>query len=233
MTIDDELERRSRRGTERGPDEVWSAAVAAARRRRRIPLWVIPVLVAVPVWAIIFLGGLSPASDGAPSQLESGAQIFSNQCGTCHGTSGGGGVGRPMTDGALLETFPDILGQLQFVWTGSEGVGPAGSPYGDPARPGGQHVTQGYEGGAKMPPFRASLTQAQLLAVVRYEREVLSGAEVDPTQLGASGQLLWPDGQPMLDASENLITPDGQPLFDGSGHLTVQPDWASPVGGSG
>ena len=61
----------------------------------------------------------------------------------------------------------------------SAGAGPAGSPYGDPQRPGGQHTTLGTPGGAKMPPFRATLTQAQLLAVVRYEREALSGAAVD------------------------------------------------------
>jgi mono/diheme cytochrome c family protein len=233
MTIDGDLQRRAQRGTPRGPDEVWHAAVDAARRRKRMPLWVVPVLVALPLWAVIYLGGLSPASDGAPSQLETGAQVFSNRCSACHGTAGQGAAGRPMTDGAVLDTFPDILGQLQFVWTGSDGVGSAGSPYGDPARAGGQHVTLGYGGGAKMPPFRASLTQAQLLAVVRYEREVLSGAVVDPTQLDARGDLLWPDGSPMLDGSDNLVAPDGRPLFDDAGRLTIEPDWTAPVGGTG
>ncbi len=57
---------------------------------------------------------------------------------------------------------------------GSAGTGPDGTPYGDPDREGGQHTTYSCNGNA-MPAFGKTLTHAELLAVVRYEREVLSG----------------------------------------------------------
>lgn len=233
MSVANDLERRADRGTVRGADEVWlRAAVDAAHRRRRIPFWAVPVIVIIPLWAIIFAGGLSPSSTGAVGQLEQGRELFASRCAGCHGAAGQGASGRPMSGGSLVETFPDLVGQLQFVWTGSRGVGPAGTPYGDPARPGGQHTTYGF-GGGEMPAFAGSLTQAGLLAVVRYEREVLSGRTVGPGQLDGDGRLRWPDGSPMLDATGTLVTPDGRPLFDADGHLSVDPDWSDPIGGSG
>jgi mono/diheme cytochrome c family protein len=191
-----------------------------------------PVLIFVPIWAVIYVGGLSAADSGAPTQLVQGAAIFATSCAQCHGTTGGGGVGRAMTDSALIKTFPDMIGQLQFVWTGSDGVGPAGTVYGDPHREGGPHASLSF-GSNKMPNFDDSLTQAQLLAVVRYEREILSGVTADPNRVDAAGNLLWPDGKPMLEATGNLITSDGKPLFDPDGKLTVEPNWTDPVGGTG
>ena len=131
-----------------------------------------------------------------------------------------------MTDGALVATFPDIIGQLEFVWIGSNGTGPAGTPYGDPARAGGQHKTMSYNGNP-MPNFDKSLSQAQLLAVVRYEWETLSGGK---TTVDAEGNITYADGKPMLDAAGELITPDGKLLFDPTGKLTIQPNWTTPVG---
>ncbi len=89
-----------------------------------------------------------------------------------------------------------------------------------------------YNGNA-MPNFGGTLTGAELLAVVRYEREALSGIVIEPTQLDAEGNMLWPDGSPMLDTAGNLITPAGDPLFDDAGTLTIEPNWTSPVGGVG
>ena len=206
--------------------------VQAALTRKKIPLWVMPVLIFIPVWAIIYVGGLSKAATGEPTQLEAGATIFAANCAACHGSAGGGGVGRPLNNGDLAATFPDILGQLQFVWTGSDGAGPPGTVYGDPNREGGPHKSLGF-GGNKMPNFDGSLTQAQLISVVRYEREVISGIAIDPTQVAPDGKMLWPDGSPMLDASGNLITPAGDPLFDADNKLTIQPNWTDPVGGTG
>ena len=203
--------------------------VEAALKRKKIPVWAMPVLAFLPVWVFIYIGGLSPASDGKPTQLAQGQAIFSAQCAGCHGSAGGGGVGRPMNEGNLIKTFPDIIGQLEFVWLGSNGIGPAGTPYGDPDREGGQHKTLSYNGNP-MPAFNKSLKPAELLAVVRYEREVLSGYKIDPTQIDAKGQLTYGNSSPYLDAEGQLVTPEGKPLFDADGKLTVQPDWTMPVG---
>ena len=45
------------------------AYVQAALTRKKIPLWVMPVLIFIPLWAIIYLGGLSKASTGEPTQI--------------------------------------------------------------------------------------------------------------------------------------------------------------------
>ena len=206
--------------------------VQAALTRKKIPVWVMPVLAALPVWAIIYIAGLSPASNGQPTQLELGSNIFAAQCATCHGAAGGGGVGRPLVDGDLAATFPDIVGQLEFVHQGSANTGAEGTPYGDPAREGGQHLVQSYNGNL-MPAFGESLTGAELLAVIRYEREVISGIEIAPAQLDPAGNMLWPDGTPMVDSTGNLVTPAGTPLFNPDGSLTLQPNWTDPVGGQG
>jgi mono/diheme cytochrome c family protein len=199
--------------------------VEAAITRKKIPIWAMPVLAFLPVWAIIFVGGLSEADTGEPSQLELGQQIYTASCAPCHNT----GVGRPLGDGEVLKTFPDIVGQLSFVYHGTKLTGPAGTVYGDPNREGGAHETYSYNGN-EMPSF-ASLTGAELLAVVRYEREGLSGEEIDPTRLDADESLLWPNGEPMTDSSGNLLNPDGEPLFDADGILTLDPNYAPPPAG--
>jgi len=206
--------------------------VQAALTRKKVPFWAMPVLAFLPVWAIIYVGGLSKADTGEPTQIELGAQIYTASCSQCHGGDGGGGVGRPLSNGDVVATFPDLIGHLSFVYHGSEGTGPKDTPYGDPARAGGQHTTLSFSG-AQMPRFGETLTGAELLAVVRYEREGLSGAEIDPEQLDAEGEMLWPNGNPMLDSTGNLINPDGEPLFDADGELSVQPNWTDPVAGTG
>jgi mono/diheme cytochrome c family protein len=80
------------------------------------------------------------------AELLKGRVLFQNNCAECHGFSGEGGVGPTFNDGKLLRDFPDVAAQVAFVEQG-KGV---------------------------MPSFRGQLTAAQLHAVVRYEREVLS-----------------------------------------------------------
>ena len=129
-----------------------------------------------------------------PSQLEEGATIYAAQCAGCHGSAGGGGVGRPMTDGSLIATFPDILGQLRVRLDRQRRRRPGRHRLRRPEPRGRRPTPRLSYNGNKMPNFDGSLTQAELLAVVRYEREVLSGAEIDATQVAADGTMLWPDG---------------------------------------
>lgn len=215
MSIGDELERRSQRGTVRGPDEVWlSTPVQAALRRKKIPLWAVPVIAFLPIWAVIWVGGLSEADSGEPDQLGLGASIYASSCSGCHGPSGQGASGPRLAGGEVVATFPDIADQLAFVHAGSKVTGPPGTPYGDPDRPGGGRSTFATPGRG-MPGFGDTLTDAEILAVVRHEREVVSGVAVDPARIDGDGNLLWPNGEPMLDANGELVAPDGSALLEG------------------
>jgi mono/diheme cytochrome c family protein len=194
--------------------------VQAALKRKKIPFWAMPVLGVLPVWAILYAGSLSPADTGELTQLDMGAEIYANRCASCHGGGGGGGVGRVLSDGEVLKTFPDIESMLEFVAIGTDGVG-LGVGYGDPNREGGQHLGGSYNGGL-MPAFVGVLTDEELLAVVRHEREILSGEELTPEQEGEGETRNSAGGDPLLDDAGELVTPDGQPLLDESGRLTIQ-----------
>ena len=120
----------------------------------------------------------------------SGAEVF-RSCSSCHGATGGGGVGYPFTNGEVLATFPHIEDQLRFVYYGTAKYNVAGVEiYGNPDREGGPHVT-----GARgpMPGWGAEadgeLTDAELLAVVCHERYTLGGA--DPTAAYAAEFDRW------------------------------------------
>ena len=91
----------------------------------------------------------SPAPTGALArdrEVENGRTVFDHYCATCHGATGGGGVGPAFTGGLLLHDFATADEQVAFVKRG-KGV---------------------------MPSFGSILSDRQVRAVVRYEREVLS-----------------------------------------------------------
>jgi mono/diheme cytochrome c family protein len=133
-------------------------ADAQVCRRVRVRVALVAVAAAVLVLVAACGGGGSggdgdsaqpPLPMGAlakDAQVLAGRKVFAAYCATCHGMSGGGGVGPSFSDGKLLTDFPDAQAQVAFVSTG-KGV---------------------------MPSF-SSLGQRRLEAVVRYEREVLSG----------------------------------------------------------
>lgn len=136
-----------------------------ARPKERVPMWAMPVLVALPFWALVYGGafGEREAHD-ANDPVAIGATVYVQAgCGGCHGPSGEGGVGPAL--GAVEETFPNFADHVQWVVTGSQAL--AGQPYG--AR--GQIATGG------MPGFEGSLTEEEILAVSCYERVQFGGTE--------------------------------------------------------
>jgi mono/diheme cytochrome c family protein len=137
--------------------------------RSGIPAWVVPILALLPVWAFAYLGALNPPSSAAPvlTPLQQGAQVFAKNCSPCHGAAGEGGVGPKLAGGEAKLTFPNEADHIAWVDTGS--APHKGQPYGDPARPGGQHVAK--SGG--MPPFKGTLTDAEIKNVVTFERDGL------------------------------------------------------------
>jgi mono/diheme cytochrome c family protein len=194
------------------PPRIPPTYVRAALARKKIPVWAMPVLAFLPVLMVIYVNTLSKPYSNVPTQIAEGAIVFGNNCAGCHGSDGSGGVGRQLNSGQVLLTFPHLADQLEFVWIGDEGNG-VGNGYGNPQRPGGQH--KGPYHGATMPAWNGALTQSDLLAVVRHERETLSGQVVPPTQIAPDGSLLWPNGTPVLNPTTGVLQdPDGNVLLD-------------------
>jgi mono/diheme cytochrome c family protein len=134
--------------------------------RSGIPVWMMPVVLLLPFWAVVYMGAFAaPKKAGGP---RTGAQIYATAgCASCHGSTGGGGVGPKLAGGEAKLTFPNEDDHIAWV---SEGSGPArGKTYGDPNRPGGQHGPA--SGG--MPAFKGQLSPDEIKAVVEYERDRL------------------------------------------------------------
>lgn len=132
-------------------------------RRTGVPAWMMPILLLLPLWGIVYMGAFGETSS-ATAEGPNGAEIFL-KCAVCHGARGGGGVGPALADSVAL-TFPDEADHIAFVTSGSAAL--KGQPYGDPGRPGGQRVA-----GGGMPGFETSLTPEEIAAVVKFERENL------------------------------------------------------------
>lgn len=151
------------------PPKPW---VSAATTRQKIPVWVAPVLVFLPVWFAIYWATLEPPTREATGPLAIGGEVYAAACSSCHGGTGGGGVGPQLNGGEVLLTFPDWQSQVAWIINGSPGVN--GTPYGDAGRPGGQRLSAG-----GMPAFVGSLEAEELLAVVLYERVTHGGESID------------------------------------------------------
>ena len=144
-----------------------SPMVEAYRSRPKIPFWAMPVLAAIPVWAYVYAGTLSPPPAGDGPEVVGEELYASNGCVGCHGASGGGGVGPAFSSGAIYETFPDFETHLQWVRLGSAGwQAEVGDTYGAADKP--------VNGG--MPGFgEDALSDADLFYVVMHERMSLGG----------------------------------------------------------
>jgi mono/diheme cytochrome c family protein len=145
------------------------AKVEQEARRTRVPLWVTPVLLVIPFWAVLYAGayGDRGAEHEVVDPLVLGAQVFRSNCASCHGAAGQGGVGPALAGESVEQTFPDPADHIAWVRSGSIGTAQEPKPYGSPDRPDGQRMSKG-----GMPSF-SSLTQEQVEAVVQYEREQL------------------------------------------------------------
>lgn len=130
-------------------------------------------LTVTPIWALFMFNAFTTEKSKVLSAEAQGAALYAANCASCHLAGGEGsdkgGVGRPLWNGQAELTFPDPLAQVAYVANGSCA---AGTPYGDPKRPGGQHKAKG-----GMPNFNGVLTDDQILYVVAYERSRLSGKD--------------------------------------------------------
>lgn len=195
-------------GKEPEPEPV-SPQVEAAHRRKRIPVWAMPVLLLLPIWAWVYALTLDPASTGEVSILEVGAEGY-GACAACHGADGGGGSGPAFVDGAILETFPTISDHVRWVALGSTAwQAEVGDTYGANETPVGAS-------GNVMPGF-SNLSSEELLAVVIHER--MEFGEEDPVEAGyvdEEGNLLVE-----IDEEGNVVDASGTVLDDTSASAEV------------
>jgi mono/diheme cytochrome c family protein len=163
------------------PPKPVPAYVQAATTRRKMPFWAMSALGLLPIWGVLYARGLTPSEETLSGPLAVGEEVYGS-CSSCHGADGAGGVGRPLSNGEVLLTFPRIEDMLNLVYTGSQAYAQAGLDiYGDPNREGGAHQV-GYDGrGAYMPQQGSAaggaLSDAEILGVVCHERYTLGGAD--------------------------------------------------------
>jgi mono/diheme cytochrome c family protein len=155
--------------------------VAAALRRPKVPKYAIPVLAALPVWALIYAGAMVKSTTEDP-QIAEGRTLYAANCSGCHAADGTGGTGRNLHE--VLLTFPDVKDHIAWIDNGSPD---AGTPYGDPKRPGGQRIAGSGGYTTKMPGFKGTLTADQIAAIARYERVEFGGEAADAEAGGSSG----------------------------------------------
>ena len=148
------------------PPKPVPAHVQAAQRRRRIPLWAMPVLAALPLWSYVYVRTLEPAPiENDPIEL--GAALFA-PCGACHGGTGGGAGAPQISDGHVQATWPDFRDQLMWVKLGAQDW--PGDTYGA------EKISKDANSSV-MPSYGGSLTEQEIAQVVLYERRELSNDE--------------------------------------------------------
>ena len=130
--------------TEYGPERGDPAATLRVVTRRS-PL-LLGALVAAAALVLVACGGdAEPSGGGGGGEASLGQSIYEDNCATCHGPAGEGGVGPQLGDGAVAENYPDIEDQLVVLREGRNG----------------------------MPAWEDSLTPEEIQAVAEYTREEL------------------------------------------------------------
>jgi mono/diheme cytochrome c family protein len=121
---------------------------------RRISFIVEAVVGVAVVVAVVLLFANDPEQPpGAPAAAVEaaggvdGATVFGDNCATCHGGDGSGGIGPRLAGGRVVTVYPDPADQIVVVTNGRAG----------------------------MPAFGEQLTEEEIAAVVEYTRTVLAG----------------------------------------------------------
>lgn len=147
--------------------------IAAAKARKKMPMWAMGLVAAVPLWAIFYAGTMQLPEVEDPLFIDAAIVYQEGGCAGCHGGGGGGGSGYQLSEGEVLATFPAAIDQMLHVARGSAVLD--GAAYGSPDRPGGQRLA-----GARgvMPAQLSGLSMLELELVIFHERAVLSGEDM-------------------------------------------------------
>lgn len=165
--------------------------VEAYQARKKMPYWIIPILLTLPVWGAMYVGTLERVPQGLTGLLGEGEELYvESGCSGCHGAEGGGGIGPALSDGEVHVTFTSIEDQIVWIAQGSAVVG-TGNLYSSDDSPRPRAVA------GQMPGFGAGnstqLDMEQLLAVALYER-----AEFEPDEEVAERDLLLAEQMDLL-----------------------------------
>jgi mono/diheme cytochrome c family protein len=134
--------------------------------RAGIPIWIMPVLVALPLWGIIYLGAFgNRAKANANDPVTLGGHTYLTSCSSCHGASGEGGVGPQLNGGEVIKVWPKVSDHIKWVQTG-------GAPYVG-GTIGATHIP--VPPSNVMPSFQNTLSPDQIAQVVCYERVAFGG----------------------------------------------------------
>lgn len=163
--------------------------IEASKRRTRIPVWAMPVVAILPLWAFLYAGTLEPPKKTVLTLAESGAEVYTGAaaCAGCHGATGGGGVGPQLSAGAVAKTFANPVDQVRWVILGSAGGAEV-------------YAKAGKQPKGGMPAFGETLTLTQIVEVVLHERKTLSA---HPVADDAEG---WADLRQLADEFDGKYT---------------------------
>jgi len=161
--------------------------IEAAHERKKMPFWIAPVLLALPVWAMMYVGTLERVPQGLTGLLGEGEHLYVEAgCSGCHGAEGGGGIGPGMSDGEVHLTFTSIEDQVVWIAKGSSLVG-TGNTYSSADSPRPQAVS------GQMPGFGSEsanpLDAEEILAVTLYERTQFEPGEIADEDLAVAAAL--------------------------------------------
>jgi mono/diheme cytochrome c family protein len=179
------------------PPKPEPAYVKAAKARKRIPYWAMPVLAALPLWGYVYVRTLEPPPTGETDPLVLGTELYLANCASCHGASGQGVSAPAFVDGAVVETWPDWRDHVMWVKLGTDGW-PAAT-YGANNTPVG--------GAGTMPAFGGQLTDQETAQIVLHERE-LAGEDVSPDNPQYTGLFAVANGETTL---AEAVGPDDAP----------------------
>lgn len=105
-------------------------------------------LVAAAVFVVaLFANESDSGGDTGGGTMSSGQEVFAANCASCHGADGSGGLGPQLSDGKVIEGFPDAADEVAVVTNGR----------------------------GAMPSFEGRLSPEEIAQVVEYTRTGLGG----------------------------------------------------------
>jgi mono/diheme cytochrome c family protein len=190
--------------------------VRAAKERPKIPYWAMGTLSLLPIFMFMYWRGLTAEERVIEGPIGAGASIYTGAgaCSGCHGAAGGGGVGRQLSDGEALKTFPYVNDMLNFIYVGTQGFEAEGLPfYGNPDREGGPHLRYN---GAAMPAQAGALSELEILEVACYIRYELAGADATGEYAEEYEKWCSPEAEVFMGFEDGSLTFESEELAIGT-----------------